>query len=136
MTSADFSWDDLRVFLAVHRHGSHGRAARLLNVDPSTIGRRVTALETALATRLFDRRAGGIELTAAGVAWLSHAVRVEEATLAAGRELGGADARGTGTVRVTATDGILHYLIMPALDMLRRAHPGLRLELRADTQPL
>ncbi|HEX7837121.1 MAG TPA: LysR family transcriptional regulator [Kofleriaceae bacterium] len=136
MTSSEFSWDDLRVFLAVHRRGSHGGAARLLGVDPSTIGRRVAALEAALGTRLFDRLPGGVELTAAGATLLSHATRVEEEALAAGRELGGVDARVTGTVRLTASDGMLHYLILPALDTLRRAHPGLLLELRGDPRTL
>lgn len=136
MPDEHFSWDDLRVFLAVQRRTSHGGAARSLGVDPSTIGRRVAALEAALGTRLFDRTPAGVTLTPAGVTLLSHATRIEEEALALERGLGGADARVTGTVRLTASDGILHYLIIPALDELRRTHPGLTLELRPDTRSL
>jgi len=133
---ATFSWDDLRVALAVQRRRSHGGAAKALSVDPSTVGRRIAALERALGSRLFDRTPSGLTPTGAGEALLSRAARVEEEALAVERELGGADARVTGTVRLTASDGVLHHLLLPALDTLRRAHPGLVLELRPDTAAL
>ncbi len=55
-------WDNLRIVLAVFRHGSLAAAARVLRVDETTIGRRLKALETALGTRLFDRTAHGLVL--------------------------------------------------------------------------
>lgn len=132
MATPSFTWDDARVFLAVQRSGSHGGAARLLGVDVSTVGRRVAALERALGARLFERTRVGVALTVAGGAFLAHAARMEEAADAAVRELGGADARVTGSVRLTATDGVLHALLLPALGALRRAHPGLVLEVAPD----
>src|SRR4051812_26060695 len=60
------SWDDLRVFLAVQRTGSHGAAARALRVDPTTVGRRVGALERELGVRLFARTPSGLDLTRDG----------------------------------------------------------------------
>lgn len=129
-------WSDLRVVLAVKRSGSHGGAGRLLGVDPTTIGRRLTALEQALGVRLFDRTPVGLSPTREGLLLSSRAERVETEVLSAERELGGADARVEGPVRITATDGILHYLVLPALAALRRAEPGITLELRADTRVL
>jgi len=129
-------WDDLRVALAVDRHGSHGGAGRELSVDPTTVGRRIAAMEAAFGARLFDRTPAGLVATREGRALLGHAARAEEAILAAERELGSADARLTGTVRVTAGDGLLHYVVVPALPELRRAHPGVTVELRADTRAL
>lgn len=133
---AGLSWDDLRVVLAVHRKGTHGGAARLLDVDPTTIGRRLAALEEALGTRLFDRTPAGLVATDAGTSLASRAARVEEEVLAAEREIGGADARVEGPVRITAGDGVLHWLVVPALAELRREHPGVVVELRADTRAL
>jgi DNA-binding transcriptional LysR family regulator len=130
------SWDDLRVFLAVHRAGSHRAAARGLRVDATTVGRRLAALERALGARLFDRTPAGLELTGAGAALQVRAARVEEELIAAEREIGGADARVHGSVRLTASDGILHAVVMPMLATLRRAHPDLVLELRADARDL
>ena len=136
VAKTDLSWDDLRIFLAVQRRGSHGGAARLLGVDPSTIGRRVAVLDAALGARVFDRTPAGVTLTPEGATLLLRATRIEEEALALERELGGADARITGTVRLTASDGILHYLVLPALDELRRVHPGVTLDLRPDTRSL
>lgn len=130
------SWDDLRVVLAVHRRGSHGGAGRLLGVDPTTIGRRVSALESALGTRLFDRTPSGLVPTEAGLTLCARAAQVEEHVLAAERELGGADAKLEGSVRITAGDGIVQYVLLPALAELRREHPGISIELRADTRAL
>jgi len=130
------SWDDLRVFLAIHRAGSHARAARVLGVDATTIGRRVAALETAVRTRLFDRTPDGRALTPAGIALLARAERIEAEMLAAERELQGLDAELTGTVRLTAGDGLLQYILLPAVGALRARHAGLDLELRGDTRNL
>jgi len=129
-------WDDLRLFLAAHRHRSHAAAGRALGVDATTVGRRLAALEEALGARLFDRTPTGLAPTEAGATLFARAERVEAEVLASERELRGADARLTGTVRVTAGDGLVHYALCPALPELARAHPGLTVELRADTRAL
>jgi DNA-binding transcriptional LysR family regulator len=127
-------WDDLRVFLAVHRHGSHKRAAKLLGVDPTTVSRRITALERALGTRLFARTPERLYATAAGLKLVSHAEGMEAAALEAQREIEGADARLEGSVRITATDGLVHYVLVPALAELRHQHRSLSIDLRVDNR--
>jgi len=134
--ATDTSWDDLRIFLAMYRSGSQKAAAQKLRVAHTTIGRRLVALEGALGARLFDRTPNGLALTGAGLALLPRAERVEAELIAAERELRGADAKLEGPVRVTAGDGVVHYVIIPALGELRREHPGIALELRADTREL
>ena len=42
------NWDDLKIALAIARAGSMSRAADLLGMDQSTVGRRLAALEAAL----------------------------------------------------------------------------------------
>lgn len=129
-------WDDLRVFLEVQRHGSHKRAARALGVDATTIGRRITALEGALGARLFERTPEGLLATSAGRALLPRAERIESEALAAERELHAADSKLEGTLRVTAADGFIHHVLLPALSDFRREHPHLLLEFRADHRVL
>lgn len=135
-TRPAISWDDLRFVLAVSRRGSHKGAGRMLGVAPTTVGRRIAALEQALQTRVFDRTPSGIEPTQEGRALLARAERVEQEILAVERELGGADARLSGTVRITAGDGVVHYVLIPALGDLRRVQPGISVELRADARAL
>ncbi len=63
------NWDDVRLFLAVARTGQILAASRRLGINHATVGRRVTALEEALRTRLLVRRTNGCELTAEGEAF-------------------------------------------------------------------
>jgi DNA-binding transcriptional LysR family regulator len=127
-------WDDLRAFLAVYRRGSHKGAARVLRVDPTTVSRRMVALERALAVKLFVRTPERLVATAAGVALLPRAERVEAEVLASEREMQGVNPELEGPLRVTAGDGLVNYLVVPALAGLLRGHPGLAIELRAENR--
>ena len=49
------NWDDLRVFLAVARSGSISSGAKLLDLQHSTVSRRMRKLEQDLGVRLFDK---------------------------------------------------------------------------------
>ena len=48
-------WNDLRYFLAIARGGSIENAAMALGVNPSTVQRRLRALEAALDCSLAER---------------------------------------------------------------------------------
>lgn len=129
-------WDDLRVLLAVHQTGSHKRAGRQLGVDPTTVGRRLGALERAVGTRLFSRTPDRVQATSAGLKLVLHAERMEAEAIAAERALLAAGDGVEGSLRVTAPDGFMHYVLLPALTELRREHPRLSVDLRADTRVL
>lgn len=131
-----FAWDDLRFFLAVQRTGSHAGAARALAVAPTTIGRRLAALEAEVGARLFTRTPEGLAPTAAARALAARAERVEAEVHEAERELAGADARPTGTVRITCGDGFATFVLAPALPAFLAAHPGLTVEVRAEIRAL
>ena len=57
------NWDDVRIFLAVARSGQILAAARRLELNHATVGRRVTALEEALQCKLLIRHTNGCDLT-------------------------------------------------------------------------
>ena len=63
-------WDDLRVFLALARNPSIRTAAGTLNIDPTTLIRRLTRLSEALPTTLFEKRQGYYHLTEHGYQFL------------------------------------------------------------------
>ncbi|WP_395851636.1 LysR family transcriptional regulator [Cystobacter fuscus] len=125
-------WDDLRYFLAVHRHGTHAAAGRSLRVASTTIGRRLAALEEALGVKLFQRTPTGLVLGESGQVLRAHAERVEAEVLASERSLTGADKRVSGPVRLTAGDGMATHVLAPRLAELQLEYPELRVELRAD----
>jgi DNA-binding transcriptional LysR family regulator len=125
-------WDDLRFVLALNRTGTLVGAGRLLNVNTSTVGRRIAALEDALGARLYHRRAGGYHPTAAARRVVACAEEMELQANAMLRQLEGSDARLEGHVRITALDSFLDRLVVPALPAFIATHPGLELTLESD----
>jgi DNA-binding transcriptional LysR family regulator len=122
-------WDDLRHFLAIHRHGTLSRAGAALGINATTVGRRLAVLEGRVRARLLDRTPNGYVLTPAGRDLLPRAERVEEETLAIERRLVGADQRASGSVRVSATEMLATRFIAPHLPRFVEKHPAVALEL-------
>lgn len=54
------------LFMAVMESGSYLQPARAMNVDPSTVSRRLRKLEDRLRMQLFYRESTGLRPTAAG----------------------------------------------------------------------
>lgn len=123
-------WDDLKVFLAVARSESLSGAGKALKLDPATVGRRVSKLEDAMATRLFARSAQGYALTEEGQRLLSHAVRVEQAVAEAVEDVKGQGGL-TGQVRIGAPDGAANYLLPQVVARICDDNPGLDVQIVA-----
>jgi DNA-binding transcriptional LysR family regulator len=122
-------WNDLRHFLAVARGRTLSRAAAELRLNPTTVGRRLTALEDQMGTRLFDRTPEGYVLSASGVELMPRAERMEAEALALERDIQGADQREKGLVRVTATEMLATRFIAPRLPEFHERHPSITLDL-------
>lgn len=123
------NWDDLQYFLAVCRRGSVSGAASLLQVNHSTVLRRLANLEGSLGVTLFDRLPGGYALTSAGNELAESLGGVVEQIESAQRQLMGADLSIQGVVRLTTTDTLAQGLLMPTLAAFRRQHPQVQLQL-------
>ena len=121
-------WDDLRIGLAIARSGSLSAAARTLGLNHATVWRRLKGLETALAVRLFDRRAEGYVATAAGDELRRAAEIMEMAINDLDLRITGRDLRLTGTVRLSTLDSIAWTMLGPHLARLRQLHPGIIVE--------
>lgn len=122
-------WDNVRIFLAVAREGQLLSAARRLGVNHATLGRRLSALESDLRTRLMIRKPSGCELTAEGHAFLAAAERMEAEMLAVQARTGNLNAPVEGTVRIGAPDGFGVSFLAPRLGELTKRHPDLRIQL-------
>lgn len=133
---ANLEWDDLRVLLAICRAGSLVAAARALGHDHSTLFRKLNRIEERAGVRFFERLASGYAMTDAGEIALRFGERIEGEFHALGREIDGRDARLSGTVRVTAPDGVCTVLLPPVLADFRRRHPGVKVELLEGTDAL
>lgn len=122
-------WDDFRYFLAVARAGSLSGAARSLEVNHSTIFRRIGAFEEHLDVRLFDRLPSGYVLTPSGEQMREVALRIEEDIASLDRRLTGQDRRLTGAVRITTIDMLALGVLPRHLAAFRQVYPGIEIEL-------
>lgn len=129
-------WRDLRIALALARHGSLGEAGRALRLDPTTVSRRISALEEAAGAALFLRDAEGWRLTEAGKRVVDTAGRMAAEVRGLARDLEVTSERAVGTVRLTTLDYIASSYLAPRIATLRARHPELVLDLRCTEQVL
>jgi DNA-binding transcriptional LysR family regulator len=127
-------WNDLRYVLTLSRAGTLAAAARRLNVNQTTVARRLDAIQRALGVRLFERVDGAFHPTKAGEAAIAHAARMEQDIAALERGVRNVDHEVAGSVRLTAVPVLINRLVVPALPELQARHPGLRLDLVADSR--
>src|SRR5271156_1679692 len=124
-------WDDVRVFLAVARHGSLRAAGRALKLSQPTIGRRLATFEATFGgPTLFDRLPEGLRLNAAGEQLIPAAESVERAALMLERRRAAASPALSGTVRVSVGEWAAGFLARCLSDAGPTAPPaGITLEL-------
>lgn len=106
-------------------------AASRLNVDHSTLSRRIGALEHALKAKLFDRSPTGYTATEQGRRLLPIAEEMERMALAGAEKVGGSAASVEGTVRVGSPEGFGSYFLAPRLCKLANSFPEVKVQLVA-----
>ena len=128
---AEFDWDHLRTFIAVARCGRLTVAATRIGSDHTTVSRRITSLEQALRTTLFERSPSGYALTEQGERLLSIADQIETLAILAVDSVGGSSLATEGPVRIAGPEGFGSYFLAPRLCKLSQSHPGLNIQLLA-----
>jgi DNA-binding transcriptional LysR family regulator len=125
----NWSWNDLRVLLAVYRGGSLLKAGRFLGLSTSTVGRRLDALEQAIGTKLVHRTQNGAELTSSAV----RLVRLAEG-LETGLQSQQRDRQAiAGTIRISVPDG-LAGVVAEAIVPFHRNFPAIDVELIGESR--
>jgi DNA-binding transcriptional LysR family regulator len=94
-------WSNLEYFLSVAREGSLSKAASKLDVNHSTVARRLDKLELDLNVKLFNRYNKGYELTSHGLALKQEAIVVENQVFQIKRVFQSKEAELSGTLTVT-----------------------------------
>lgn len=124
-------WDDLRIFLAIARAGTVLEAARQLELDHSTVSRRLANLEARLAIRLFDRAGRRLSINIAGTQLMRTAERLESTLLSDLAVLESMQGSRVGTVRIGVPEGLGVGYIAGRLGALAETYPEIALELVA-----
>ncbi|RCI53472.1 LysR family transcriptional regulator [Pseudomonas aeruginosa] len=123
-------WDNLRFFLELSRSRTLSAAARRLEVDYTTVSRRIQTLEKNLGAQLFSRQANGYALSEAGRSLLPRAEAMESACSAIERERVERTESLSGNVRIGATESY-GALLASQLAQLTQCHPNLAIDLLA-----
>ena len=122
-------WNLVQLFLALCDSGSMGRASAGLGISQPTLSRRLADLESVLGQALFERTARGLLLTPAGQALRVPAQRMREQagllTLVASHH----ERTLAGTVRITASEAVSNFVLLPVLRDLRMKLPQIQIEL-------
>ena len=137
MSGIDFevSVPQLRCFVAVASAGSVAEAGRRLGMSAASVSKAITRLEDSAGVRLLHRSTHAMSLTDEGQALLEPARdAVRAAQVFQDTAAHAADAGHAGVVRVTGSVGLVRHVVVPLLGELARAHPDLRLDVRATNE--
>ena len=122
-------WSLIQAFLAVAEAGSLSGASRDLHLTQPTVGRHIQTLEQDLGVSLFKRQARGMALTEQGAALLEHARAMRAAAEALSLNAAGRENNLDGTVRITSSVFVSHYIMPKVIAELRETHPEIQIEL-------
>jgi DNA-binding transcriptional LysR family regulator len=125
----------LRAFDEAVRAGSIRRASDAMGVAPSSVSRHIAILEREMGTKLFERRAGGVELTYEGrlVAAYARSVLGEYDALRTDLD----DVRGTQRrlVRLALVESVAHYGPVSAAHKFLAQYPAVSFNVRVAPAP-
>lgn len=132
-----YNWDDILYFLEVARTRNLARAGEKLNVDHTTVSRRIRELERSLDTTLFKRSKAGFSLTEAGFRLLQFAEGMENNANAIVDTIAGSEkADAFGAVRIASMEGIGSMYLTKCMADFNKTYPSIQAELITDTRLL
>lgn len=127
--------EGLITFLSVARLGKYTAAAQTLDINHSTVSRRIRDLEKAIEGKVLEKGVRGWELTELGTRLIPTAERAEQVFLELKSIRDSDDSlRLSGVVRIAAPDAFTTYVAVPAISELQLREPRLRVEIVTATQ--
>ncbi|MCZ4497996.1 MAG: transcriptional regulator, LysR family [Marmoricola sp.] len=119
----------LRLLREVSARGTVHAAARSLGYTASAVSQQLAVLEREAGTPLLERVGRNVRLTAAGLVLVDHADRLLDGVEAAEAEVAAVAAgRLAGVVRIAAFQSAVLRIVAPAIALLARSHPDIRIE--------
>ena len=129
-------WDDVRYFLAATRGGSVRAAAEFLQVNHSTVLRRIAQLEKQLGVQMFEKLPSGYRLTKAGEEVLQYAQAMEASSNQLQAHVLGRDQEVRGALRATMAPVIGSHLLMPDFVAFAQLYPDVEVEILSSDEPV
>jgi LysR family transcriptional regulator, low CO2-responsive transcriptional regulator len=121
----------LETFLAVATYGGFHRAAEALRISQPAVSARISTLEEALGTRLFEREHGKFSLSLAGKALRPHAEQVLRQVAIARQAVHEMHPIAGGALPIAASLSICTYLLPEVLKKYQESHPNVVVSVRS-----
>lgn len=130
----NYSLKQLRVFVAIARHGSFSRAGEAIGLTQSAVSHSVKELEAEVGVRLLDRTTREVALTDAGLRLANRVERLLDELQAALLDARNFGVQRSGTVRVATSQTISAHLMPQCIAAGEREYPEIRIMLRDQAQ--
>jgi len=124
----------LRVFEAVATRLSFAEAAEALGVTPAAVSQQIKSLEDFLQVPLLRRGGRTVELTPEGAKLLPGIRQGLDVLLVSLRQL--RQSRASGNLQVSTLASLLQKWVMPRLQRLHEAHPGIQVDWHTSRDPV
>lgn len=132
----NWNWDDLRFVAVLAEAGTIAEAARRLNVNRTTVLRRITAFEDKLNYRLFARDGWGLEPLPEAQPILEAAREIGDTLTAIERKTSGTGQDVSGDLTMTTTDSIFLAHIGEVVSRFQETYPNINLHVSVTTSRL
>jgi DNA-binding transcriptional LysR family regulator len=114
-------------FVEIARHGTMRRAAQAISVSQPALTARLQSLEGELGSALFRRTRTGMQLTAAGRAFLPHAERALDAIRTGSALIRELEQGVVGELSLAVAPAVSAYVLPDLLARFTATHPNVRL---------
>ena len=124
-----YNWDDLRVFFEVSKTLNLSKAARELDIDQTTVHRRLLRFERKTGKKLLKRVGQGYILTPLGEALATKSTSISDEIKEIDTLLENNLTDIFGTVKLTTTNVIANVVLPSLLVKFQKKYPHLKLEI-------
>jgi DNA-binding transcriptional LysR family regulator len=124
-----YNWDDLKVFLEVSKTLNLSKAARVLDIDQTTVHRRILRFERKTGKKLLKRVGQGYILTPWGEAIAGKSKGLDDEMKKMEMLLEDNLSEVFGTVNITTANVIANVVLPPLLVKFHKLYPQLKLEI-------
>lgn len=124
-----FNWDDIKFFLEVSKTLNLTKASASLNVDQTTVYRRILRLEKKTGKKLLKKTGNAFVLTPWGEGLASQSANVKEEIDRVESYLSDETTELFGTVNITTTNVIANVVLPEMAQKFHKIYPSLKLEI-------
>lgn len=128
---------DMKLFCMVVENGSFAQTAKVIDMTPAIVGRRISRLEDTLGFKLFNRTTRQMNITPAGQSYYEGCNKIldEISELENSLTSQHLDNPG-GLIRLSAPDSLASVFLIEAIKSFQSFYPDIRFDLRCENQHL